>query len=440
MPSPRDDASLSSSAIGEPRNMTQHQPRPLLSHAPPSSRESVYSTVSSYDPPSTIHEPRISVSSTIYPASAYNELPSPVAASIPGHHHFGAGNRTSSAQSEADSVRGEDHRRSFADASGRASPAHETQTQVPLRTAYASPVGIYPSGTKRVDGIDRILPPPRPVSSSSDLSLRSASSQKPAVPTTPKPDFRRSRSVQPPSKTPMISKPPSPSSSPPKLSGLIPYQLLTSFSPDSNANANANNANNNFRGDSLPPTTNYLSNQERADLIRKTRKLTQVFGQTPSPMSGPGELADSPFQNNNCLLPVMPSRKVHARGALSVSDAPNVSNAGRALRDARITTITAERTSSLSPIRFRPSWSNQGNESDDSLSPFESPDATTPMSSRKKSGDASIRSPTIISASDSFIEMSDYDTPSKSPQFSGDIILKLIAIFVRLPFDPLICR
>ncbi|KAF8506845.1 hypothetical protein F5888DRAFT_1798075 [Russula emetica] len=34
-----------------------------------------------------------------------------------------------------------------------------------------------------------------------------------------------------------------------------------------------------------PPTTNYLHPQERADLIRKSRKLTQLFGETPSPQS-----------------------------------------------------------------------------------------------------------------------------------------------------------
>ena len=34
-----------------------------------------------------------------------------------------------------------------------------------------------------------------------------------------------------------------------------------------------------------PPTTNYLHPQDRADLVRKSRKLTQLFGETPSPQS-----------------------------------------------------------------------------------------------------------------------------------------------------------
>jgi hypothetical protein len=34
-----------------------------------------------------------------------------------------------------------------------------------------------------------------------------------------------------------------------------------------------------------PPTTNYLNPQERADLVRKSRKLTQLLGETPSPLA-----------------------------------------------------------------------------------------------------------------------------------------------------------
>ncbi|KAL4070563.1 hypothetical protein J3A83DRAFT_4095012 [Scleroderma citrinum] len=41
---------------------------------------------------------------------------------------------------------------------------------------------------------------------------------------------------------------------------------------------------------SLPPTTNLLRRDERADLIRRNRKLTQVFGQTPGSEVGPMDL------------------------------------------------------------------------------------------------------------------------------------------------------
>jgi hypothetical protein len=38
-----------------------------------------------------------------------------------------------------------------------------------------------------------------------------------------------------------------------------------------------------FSSPSLPPTTNFLDMNERADLVRKSRKLAHVFGQTPEP-------------------------------------------------------------------------------------------------------------------------------------------------------------
>ena len=344
------NATFSSSPAGVnvSKTIAQLPSRPLLSHAPLSSRESILSTVSSYDPPSTPHESRISVSSTIYPPSAYNELPSPVAEPFRSDQ-FGIGISASMPQSEVDLVH-DQVQRSITVASDRASPDQEMPA--PQQIAYASPIGIYPFDSRAVEGTHRVLPP-HPLSAASDRSIRSTSGRKPALPTTPKPDFRRSRSVQPPSKAPMISKTPSPSSSP-KVSGRVPYYLVTSFSSSDST-----------RNESLPPTTNYLSPQERADLIRKTRKLTQVFGKTPSPLSSSEEQLDSPALTN-CLLPVMPSRKAHARGALSVSDPMTVSSTARSLRDPPFPTINAERTTSLSPIRFRRSSSSgQINDSDE---------------------------------------------------------------------------
>ncbi|KAL5534012.1 hypothetical protein ACEPAG_472 [Sanghuangporus baumii] len=384
-PSPSGLADLSGS-------MALHPSRPLLSQAFFRSRESVYSAASSIDPASTVHEPRISISSTIYPPSTYNELPSPVAAPV-GSDQLGTGHRDSLSYTEADSVCVEDDQQhSIVDTSTQTSA--ECETSVPLRTAFATPEEIYPISSKLLSDTESGPPPRRPLSTSSDVTTRHRSGQKPALPTAPKPDFRRSRSVQPPSKTPMISKPLSRSSSP-KLPVLVPYHLLTSFSSsDSN------------RTDSLPPTTNFLNPQERTDLIRKSRKLTQVFGQTPSPMSGPEELTDSPVLNN-CLLPVMPARKVHARAVSDALGAPGIKSS----RETHIH-LPVGRTGSLSPIRFRSSSSGLGNDSDDSLSPFDSPDAATPLSSRKKNGDAIVRSPTVVSASDSFIDMADHDNPN----------------------------
>ncbi|KAJ7687451.1 hypothetical protein B0H17DRAFT_1070262 [Mycena rosella] len=71
---------------------------------------------------------------------------------------------------------------------------------------------------------------------------------KPPIPTTPKPDFRR---------RPDIVRRPSPIGPPPTLPvRAIPPNIM-------------------------PPTTNFLNPSERAQLIKKSRKLAQVFGQTP---------------------------------------------------------------------------------------------------------------------------------------------------------------
>lgn len=122
-----------------------------------------------------------------------------------------------------------------------------------------------------------------------------------AIPTTPKPDFRRSRSVQPDYRTSIVLNPPSP----PTLSTAVAsVSHLHDGFPLSHQN----------RGRSVPPTTNHLNSQERSNLIRKSRKLTQLFGQTPSPISGPGSLSDSQVPNS-MLLPIASTRRVHSRNA-----------------------------------------------------------------------------------------------------------------------------
>ncbi|KAJ7775097.1 hypothetical protein B0H16DRAFT_1450507 [Mycena metata] len=79
---------------------------------------------------------------------------------------------------------------------------------------------------------------------------------KPPVPTTPKPDFRR-RTTTP---VPAPQRRPSPNPVGPPA---IPVRALPP--------------------DAMPPTTNFLNPSERAQLIKKSRKLAQVFGQTPGP-------------------------------------------------------------------------------------------------------------------------------------------------------------
>ncbi|KAF7337630.1 hypothetical protein MSAN_02236300 [Mycena sanguinolenta] len=89
---------------------------------------------------------------------------------------------------------------------------------------------------------------------SRDKSRDSEGKVKPPIPTTPKPDFSR-RSIVPGT---VSSSPPAPRQGPRRPSPSARY------TPDT-----------------MPPTTNFLNPAERAQLVRKSRKLAQVFGQTP---------------------------------------------------------------------------------------------------------------------------------------------------------------
>lgn len=67
----------------------------------------------------------------------------------------------------------------------------------------------------------------------------------------------------------------------------------------------------------LPPTTNYLKAEERAELIRKSRKLAQVFGQTP----GAGVMPQQDSWVSFLDLPLDAThRGRHLRGTASVSN------------------------------------------------------------------------------------------------------------------------
>ncbi|KAH9949367.1 hypothetical protein B0H21DRAFT_688447 [Amylocystis lapponica] len=119
---------------------------------------------------------------------------------------------------------------------------------------------------------------------------------KPPLPTTPKPVFsRRSRSAQPPSS---------------KSRHRDDARKFEGFSPDSEQN------------DVLPATTNHLHPRERADRVRKTRKLTQLFGQTPGTMERSPE---EDVTSNGCLPMPSPlnltlTKRKHHRAAVSMSD------------------------------------------------------------------------------------------------------------------------
>ncbi|KAF8203910.1 hypothetical protein BJ912DRAFT_1090718 [Pholiota molesta] len=198
--------------------------RALLSHAPHPSVSSIDSAGSTAPASTAEHEPRISISSTIYAASSTHSLP---------HSLY---NQPNSA------------RDSFID------------LYSPLRTNFHNDAPGDSGPTSPIQFAD---PPP-------DDRART----KPPLPTTPKPVFdRRSRSRSPmPNRTP---PPPGPAAA------------------------------------QRPPTTNFLDIDERADLIRKTRKLARVFGETP----GADAMAQ---QDANRVLAQNPLSR--ARAALSLVD------------------------------------------------------------------------------------------------------------------------
>jgi hypothetical protein len=95
-----------------------------------------------------------------------------------------------------------------------------------------------------------------------------------------------------------------------------------SQSPSTSRHASPNvTVGNSFAGQRFPPTTNHLNAQERADLVRKTKKLAQVFGQTPDANSLLPLMDDG---NGNVRLAVSPGaaaqRNRHQRAAQSMSE------------------------------------------------------------------------------------------------------------------------
>lgn len=342
-------------------DVTRRRSRPLLSQAP-NARGSVYSLVSSCDAPSTVHEPRISVSSTVYPESLYEEPPSLNANRMHDELEDQRSSFVPSMNDDQSSRQGVEPR------------SHPFAQKYPSPgVTLHSPIGMYPSSERSPFGISLREPLVRPVTSDHTKTT----SSKPAIPTTPKPDFRRSRSVQPDVRSSLFYKPPSPPLG--TSSNLIPHHLVSSFSHQDRT-----------RGTSVPPTTNYLNAQERADLIRKSRKLAQVFGQTPSPLTGLMDAGNAPVPKNSLLLPIIPPRKHHSRGA----------------SEQGIVTLTSDRSGapSLSPIRFEyDDWER-------SPSPFDSPEnIRTPTFSQRESSKPLVRSPSTLSTTESFIEMSEPD-------------------------------
>ena len=249
---------------------------------------SVASSESSHDPPPTPSDPRISISSTLYQATNYSVDYSPRlfdSPLYPAHHHHTASGRPNMDHTDSES---------FMDLT--------SPTYTPRSPEFASNASF----TSSVDAMRH--------SSDSDASHRSptpllnTAPTKPPVPTTPKPAFmKRSRSAQPPP-----TRRPAPGDS--------PGTQEAAYSSD------------------LPPTTNFLNPHERAERLRKARKIAQLLGQTPAAVESLA-ISHVAYEANGPKGTVLSAtsavavgpvidisrqsmKKLHQRGAVSMSVSP----------------------------------------------------------------------------------------------------------------------
>ncbi|THH02343.1 hypothetical protein EW026_g495 [Hermanssonia centrifuga] len=132
----------------------------------------------------------------------------------------------------------------------------------------------------------------------------STNSTKPPIPTSPKPTFnKRSKSAQPPA-----HRSAAPGDSPVAQEATVPS--------------------------TLPPTTNFLKPQERSDRVRQTRKLAQMFGQSPGAIEAVA-FSQLSFEANppggflsasNNLVSNLTGKKKHQKAAVSMSVVPELEN------------------------------------------------------------------------------------------------------------------
>lgn len=242
-------------------------------------------TSSNFSHLSSSHIQRISISSTIYPSTNSNSH------SFDNAHYRSFGRSSMSADRE-----------SFIDMTSPISPPPNS-TFAPHgspSTHYVSPSSdFHVSLLNDFNSTEVSMPSSKP--RLPRLTTNTAS-VKPPVPSTPKPNFRRSRSAQPPHKR----SPPSNDHRP------APSPLYGSVADDDGG------------VDGLPPTTNLLKPWERADRVRKTRKLTQLFGQTPGVPHVSVQSPDIDMVNGCMPMPAnlnlnLTKRKQH-RPALSMFD------------------------------------------------------------------------------------------------------------------------
>ena len=212
--------------------------RPLISHGRRASAASTAaSSDESHEAPSTPDAARISISSTLYHDSNYSfhdpHLPD-APWTPPGSIH-----RRNTMDSDRESfidLASPTFSPRLTDFTSNASMSSDSQ----LSHHYHHPYATDPHNT---DAHIRARAKP-------SLPAISTLTVKPPLPTSPKPNFgKRSRSAQPPQRSDSLDSP---------SVQEVTYSRV------------------------LPPTTNLLHPHERAEGVRKTRKIAQMFGQTPA--------------------------------------------------------------------------------------------------------------------------------------------------------------
>lgn len=347
-----------------PSTLPPLQIRPLLTQPQHGHSDSIelsspsFSSASTHEPASTVNEPRISISSTIYPASYLYPEHTDSSSRVERENSL----HSSSSSHQRHGTQDSDSKISISEGFLSNSP-RDVGTPISVKDSPKGSPYTGQSPTASLPRLDFGAISPSPVSpydagkdsastrsggggGGSNGSLRSRSG-KPPLPTTPKPKFGRSISAHS-SRRSSKSASSSPTGSP-KLASLIPYSLLTTFTKDEFP----------YR-DNLPPTTNELNAQERAELIRKNRKLTQVLGQLPS--AAVASVAPESPSSPGCFppMPTLPSRKAHLRGASLVSDL-GVLSTSLSIRDrtwrstlsSRGSADSSKVNSPLSPMTFR---------------------------------------------------------------------------------------
>ncbi|KAI0962312.1 hypothetical protein AcV7_001182 [Taiwanofungus camphoratus] len=266
----------------------------VLSHAraeshmsQPSTRSMSPSSDSTHEPLSTPTETHISISSTIYSSNQHSFDPSQ-------YRSLGRSSMNTDRESFIDMTSPTSpppHSPDFPQYAQMERPAY---SGAPL-TLPASPVSYT---SQDLNSFQYSVSSTKPTLS---RLTTTTSSEKPPLPTTPKPNFRRSRSAQPPSERSR--------SDPTK-------KLVEGSAPDMERNIRH-----------VPSTTNLLPPEERAERIRKTRKLTQVFGRPPGVATERYE--DDTINVNGCLpvpgaLAQKTSKRKHHKQAASMLDDPMV--------------------------------------------------------------------------------------------------------------------